>query len=452
MEEIIKSICNAVWGVPLIMGLFGVGVYFSIALKFVQIRCLKQAFRYIIHSNSKSLDGVLGDISSFASLCTALSATLGTGNIVGIAVAISMGGAGTLFWMIISSFFSLATKYAEGFLAIKYRTVGSDGKIAGGPMYYIEKGLHRKWLAKLFAIFGAGVALVGIGTLAQTNSIAAAAESFGIPSFVTSALLGIIVALITFGGIRRIADVAEKVIPFMTIIYIGSAIILLIARVDMIIPAMKLIFTDAFSTKAVIGGGVGSTLAYSLQIGISRGIFCHEAGLGSAAIAAAAAKTKSPMEQGLICMMGAFLSIVICLITGLVLIVTYKETGILDPVCLATETSLTSRAFEVGLILPNLGTNIVNISILFFAFTTIIGWNYYGEKCVQYAFDTEAIPSYRCLFLFFVIIGPFLKIRMTFVIADIVMGLMAIPNILGLISLRKEIVLGTLKFFKENNQ
>lgn len=447
MEEIVKSVCRIIWGLPLITILLGVSIYFSFSLRFIQIRSLKQAFKYVIRSNSKK-EGVLGDISSFGSLCTALSATLGTGNIVGIAVAISVGGAGTLLWMIISSFFSLSTKYSEGFLAIKYRIVGSDGKIAGGPMYYIEKGFHNKWLAKLFAIFGAGVALIGIGTIAQTNSIAAAAESFGISNYVTAMLLGIIVALVTFGGIHRISDIAEKVIPFMTIIYIGAAIILLISHVDMIIPAIKLIFSEAFSSQAIIGGSVGSSLIYSIQIGISRGIFCHEAGLGSAAIASAAAKTKSPIEQGLMCMMGAFLSIVICLITGLVLIVTAKDTGILSSVY-AVETSLTARAFEAGLNIPHLGTNIVNISIFFFAFTTIIGWNYYGEKCVQYVFNTEAISIYRWLFLFFVVIGPFLQIRLAFVIADIVIGLMAIPNVLGLIALRKEIISETIKFLRD---
>lgn len=450
MEELVKSICHAIWGFPLIAVLVGVGVYFSIALKFIQIHCLKKAFEYVIRSNSKNSEGVLGDISSFASLCTALSATLGTGNIVGIAVAISVGGAGTLFWLIISSFFSLSTKYSEGFLAIKYRNIGSDKKIAGGPMYYIEKGLGCRWPAKLFAIFGAGVALVGIGTLAQTNSIAAAAEFFGIPPYATSAFLGVIIALITFGGIHRIANIAEKVIPFMTIIYIGAAIILLIIRIDMIIPSIKLILTDAFAPQAILGGGVGSALTHSIQIGISRGIFCHEAGLGSAAIASAAAKTKSPVEQGLICMTGAFLSIIICLITGLVLVITSKETGILSPAC-PIETSLTARAFEEGLKIPNLGINIVNISILFFAFTTIIGWNYYGEKCIQYVFNTKSIFIYRWLFLFFVVIGPFLQIKMTFLIADIVIGLMAIPNVLGLISLRKEIISETQKFFLERN-
>ncbi|MDE6431838.1 MAG: amino acid carrier protein, partial [Opitutales bacterium] len=412
-------------------------------LNFVQVKCLKWIFRRreigLTHKNR-----TLGDISNFASLCTALSATLGTGNIVGIAVAVSVGGPGTLFWLALSSFFSLALKYCEGFLSIRYRQIGSDGKIAGGPMYYIEQGLHSKFLAKLFAFFGTCVALIGIGTLVQTNSIAAAASSLGISNFITAIILGIIVGVIIFGGIHRIAEVAKKVVPAMTVFYIVAAIWILISRVGMILPALKLIITDAFHPQAFVGGGCGIALIHVIQTGISRGIFCHESGLGSAAIASAAAKVDNGYEQGMISMIGAFMSIIVCVITGLVLIVTADETHLFSSTCEIPTTLLTAYAFGNGLGILALGFHVVNISILFFAFTTIIGWNYYGEKCVQYLISTKAIPYYRMLFLFFVVIGPFLRIKTAFVIADIVIGLMAIPNIISLIMLRKEIVKGTV--------
>ena len=424
IENIAQEICDLIWSFPLLIALFGVGVYFSFKLNFVQIRRIKEAFGYIMKSKKPQENaGLLGDISNFASLCTALSATLGTGNIVGIAVAVSIGGAGTLFWLIVSSFFSLATKYCEGLLGVKYRTVRSDNKMAGGPMYYIEKGVGSPFMAKMFAIFGAIVAMVGTGTLVQTNSITAAATSFGIPVSVTAVILTIIVAMVTFGGIHRIAEIAEKVVPVMTVLYIGSAIIILILKIDVIPHALYLIVHEAFAPQAVIGGGVGAGIIQAIQIGMRRGIFCHEAGLGSSAIASAAAKVKSPTEQGLICMVGAFLSILICLITGLVLVTTSEATQIL------------SHARKC----------VVNLSILFFAFTSIIGWNYYGEKCVQYVFHTKAITMYRILYMVFVIIGPFLNIKTAFILADIVVALMAIPNIIAIIALRKEIIEETNK-------
>ena len=446
IENIAKVICDFIWSFPLLIALFGVGVYFSFKLDFLQIRHAKRACRHILNSKKLAENGsIIGDISNFASLCTALAATLGTGNIVGIAVAVSVGGAGTLFWLIVSSFFSLATKYCEGLLAIKYRIIRSDKKMAGGPMYYIEKGLGSKLLAKMFAVLGAIVALVGTGTLVQTNSIAAAATSFGVPIYVTSIVLTVIVAMVTFGGIHRIAEIAEKVVPIMSVLYIGAAIIILALKIETIPNALYLIVHEAFAPQAVVGGGIGACIIHTIQIGVSRGIFCHEAGLGSAAIASAAAKVKNPTEQGLICMIGAFLSIVICLITGLVLITTAEETQILSHGYNIPETLLTAHAFGLGLHLPQLGNHIVNTSILFFAFTSIIGWNYYGEKCVQYAFSTKAIMPYKVLYIFFVVVGPFLNIKTAFILADIVIGLMAIPNIIAIIALRREIIEETNK-------
>lgn len=450
-EVVVRLICSFVWSVPFIAALLALGFYFSFKLKFLQLRYLKLAFRYVLKPSKEEAHlGIIGDISSFGSLCTALSATLGTGNIVGIAVAMSVGGPGTLLWIVLSSFFSLATKYCEGFLSIKYRQIGSDGKIAGGPMYYIEKSLKSKFLAKVFAICGGITAMVGTGTLAQTNSMAAAANFFGVPSLATAIVVGGIVALVIFGGIHRISDVAEKIVPFMTILYLGAALIILVLKANLILPACQLIIHDAFSPQALIGGTLGSALIHSIQTGVSRGIFCHEAGLGSAAIASAAAKIKSPEKQGLICMVGAFLSVIICVVTGLILIVSFD----LVPVSSLTisETSMTALAFAKGLGAQNLGQGVVNVSILFFAFTTIIGWAYYGEKCIQYIFSTRSIAFYRGLYVFFVLIGPFVEIKTIFVIADIVIAFMTIPNIISIFVLRKQIITETIKYFKKLNR
>lgn len=436
MKEILEVTYNTIWSLPFILALLSVGLYFSFKLKLVQLKCIGEAFNYIMKPQ-KSQKNKVGDISNFGSLCTALSATLGTGNIVGIAVAVSIGGPGTLFWLMLSSFFSLATKYCEGFLAIRYRQIGSDGKIAGGPMYYIEKGLNNKLLAKLFAL--SGVTMIMASSLVQTKSIADAVSHIGIQHCVSAAILGIIVAIVIIGGIKRIAEFAEKVVPLMTMSYLGIAIVILALKVDMILPALRLIVTDAFSPQAVVGGGFGAALMHSIKTGICRGIYCHEAGLGSAAIASAAAKVNNAREQGLISMAGAFMSIVVCMITGLILVVTSNDTHIASTACTIPATSLTAYAFGSGLGILSLGYHIVNISVILFAFTTVIGNNYYGEKCTQYLISTKAISSYKILYILFVVIGPFLNIESVFIIADISTGLMAIPNILSLIMLRNEI-------------
>jgi AGCS family alanine or glycine:cation symporter len=429
----------------------GISIYFSFKLKFLQISRLKLATKYIIAD--KKCEGDRGDISNFASLCTALSATLGTGNIVGVAIAIAIGGPGTIFWMWIAALFGMAVKYAEGLLAIKYRRTGSDGKIAGGPMYYMEMGLGNKWLAKAFAFFGTGVALVGIGTWTQSNAIAAAAaNSLGISHGVTAIFLGVLVAVVTVGGIRRIAYVSEKIVPLMSFFYIGAALWVLAMRVHSIPHAIHLILLGAFSPEAILGGGAGVTFIMAMQIGMSRGIFSHESGLGSAAIASAAARTNSPTKQGLISMMGAFFSIIICTMTALVLIITADETAIFSSRCAVDWASITSNAFRLGLKNATFGKCIVDFSILLFAFTTIIGWNYYGEKCVQYLWGTKAIRAYKLLFLFFVIVGPFWKINMVFTVADIATGLMAIVNLIGLVGLRRTIIEETASLFTSKSK
>jgi AGCS family alanine or glycine:cation symporter len=430
----------------LVIVLVGMSAYFSLKLKFPQIRMLKSAIGYLLGKRKDGSGQILGDISHFASLCTAMSATIGTGNIVGVALAIVTGGPGALFWMWMAAFFGMAAKYAEGFLAIKYRQIGSDGKIAGGPMYYIETGVGSKVLAKLFAFFGVLTALLGIGTWTQANAIATAVNSFRIPNWLTAPALVVAVAAVTVGGIHRIAYVSEKIVPFMSVFYIGAAVAVLITKINLIPQALYSIVVGAFSPEAILGGGAGVSMMLAVQLGISRGIFSHESGLGSAAIAAAAARTDSPAKQGLVAMLGAFFSTIICTMTGLVLVITAAETGIFTSKYAVGEALLTSHAFSVGLGVTAAGQYIVNIGILFFAFTTIVGWNYYGEKCVQYLWGDCAIRNYNLLFLLFVAIGPFYKIDMIFTVADIVVGLMAIPNLIGLIGLRKVIIDGTRAF------
>lgn len=442
--EILNRIDQFVWGLPLICLLLGTGIYFTCKLKLLQLVKLKMAFRLIF----KKQDNQDGDVSSFQALCTALSSTIGTGNIVGVATAIATGGPGALFWMWISAFFGMATKYAEGLLAIRYRIKDENEQMAGGPMYYLERGLDSKFLAKLFAFFGVAVALLGIGTFTQVKSISDAMKlSFNIPPVITAILLTIIVGFITLGGIKRIASVAEKIIPLMCILYIGGVIIILVTHLNIIPEVISLVIRCAFDPQAALGGGVGITMTIAMQKGISRGIFSNESGLGSAPIAAAAAKTNSCVEQGLVSMTGTFIdTIVICTMTGIAILLTNSHTSGLEGA------AMTTLAFNKGLFIPVIGKYIVNIGLIFFAFTTIIGWNYYGERCMYYLKGLKAIPYYKLIFIVFIAIGPFMSLEFIFILADIVNGCMAIPNLIGLIGLRKEVIMETVAYFKNNEE
>ena len=445
IEKILTIINNIVWGPPLLILLVGTGIYFTFKLKLLQIFKLPLAFKYLfLKDEEKSDENVKGDVSNFASLCTALSATIGTGNIVGVATAIGTGGPGALLWMWVAAFFGMATKYAEGVLAIKYREVDDNGEISGGPMYYIEKGIGNKFLAKMFAIFGVAVALLGIGTFGQVKSIASAVEiGFNIPIWVTAIIVTILVTLVTLGGIKRISSVAEKIVPTMAIFYIVGALMVLIFNIETVPAAVKLIVVSAFNPKAALGSAVGITISIAIQRGIGRGVFSNEAGLGSAPIAAAAAKTNSPVKQGLISMTGTFIdTIVICTMTGLAIVETNSfNTGL-------EGAAMTTIAFENGLPFAIVGKYIVNIGLIFFAFTTIIGWNYYGERCIEYLAGIKGIKIYKTVFIIFVGIGPLLSLDLVFIIADIVNGLMAMPNLIGLEALRHIIIDETNSFFK----
>lgn len=445
IQSILNTINSIIWGPPLLVLLVGTGIYLTWKLKLLQIFKLPLALKYIFSKEEDTDEDAKGDVTSYGALCTALSATIGTGNIVGVATAIKAGGPGALFWMWIAAFFGMATKYAEGVLAIKYREVDENGQMAGGPMYYIKNGLGLNWLAKLFAIFGVGVALLGIGTFGQVKSIADAAKiGFNIPFIVTAVVVTILVALVTLGGIKRISSVSEKIVPFMAILYIVGVILVLIFNFTKIPSAVSLIIRSAFNPKAALGGAVGITISIAMQRGIGRGVFSNEAGLGSAPIAAAAAKTKSPVRQGLISMTGTFIdTIIICTMTGLVIVVTGSFTGNLEGA------NLTTAAFENGLPIALLGKYIVNIGLIFFAFTTILGWNYYGERCIEYLFGVKGIKPYKIIFIALVAVGSFLPLEMIFIIADIVNGLMAFPNLIGLIGLRHVVISETQKFFDD---
>ncbi|HEL2397305.1 TPA: sodium:alanine symporter family protein [Streptococcus suis] len=439
MLELFKAINNLVWGPPLLLLLVGTGVYLTLRLGVFQIGKLPTAFRLIFSSDQSGQ----GDVSSFAALCTALAATVGTGNIVGVATAITTGGPGALFWMWVAAFFGMATKYAEGFLAIKYRTKDANGQAAGGPMHYITLGMGQKWkpLAVFFAISGVLVALLGIGTFSQVNSITASLEtSFGLEPPLVSVITAISIAFVVFGGIEKISDVSTKIVPFMAILYILASITVLAVHWDQLLPTLALVFKSAFTPAAAVGGFAGATVQQAIQRGIARGVFSNESGLGSAPIAAAAAKSDNPVEQGLISMTGTFIdTLIICTLTGFTILVTDQWS--LEGLAGAP---LTQAAFAT--VFGNTGSIALTISLVLFAFTTILGWSYYGERCIEFLFGTKAILPYRLVFVAMVALGGFLKLDLIWTIADIVNGLMALPNLIALLALSPVIIKETRQY------
>lgn len=440
MLELFKAINNLVWGPPLLILLVGTGVYFTLRLGMFQVSKLPTAFRLIFSSDQSGQ----GDVSSFAALCTALAATVGTGNIVGVATAITTGGPGALFWMWVAAFFGMATKYAEGFLAIKYRTKDANGQAAGGPMHYITLGMGQKWktLAVFFAVSGVLVALLGMGTFSQVNSIASSmSSSFGLAPQLVSIVTAISIAFFIFGGIEKISDVSTKIVPFMAILYILASLIVLVVHWNELLPTLGLVLKSAFSPAAAVGGFVGATVKEAIQRGIARGVFSNESGLGSAPIAAAAAKSDNPVEQGLISMTGTFIdTLIICSLTGLSILVTGQWTveGL-------EGAPLTQAAFAT--VFGNAGSIALTISLVLFAFTTILGWSYYGERCIEFLFGTKSILPYRLLFVAMVALGGFLKLDLIWTIADIVNGLMALPNLIALLALSPVIIKETRQYF-----
>ncbi|WP_288759189.1 sodium:alanine symporter family protein [uncultured Veillonella sp.] len=439
MLDILNQIDSFVWGPPLLMLLVGTGIWLTVRLGVLQVVRLPRALTLIFTSKN---DGS-GDVNSFQSLMTALAATVGTGNIVGVATALKAGGPGALFWMWLAAFFGMATKYAEGLLAVKYRSVDKNGNIAGGPMYYIEKGLGEKYrpLSVLFALFGVLCAYFGIGTFAQVNSIVEITQlAAGIPVEYTGIVLTVLVAAITLGGLKSIARVAGKLVPTMALLYLIITAGILIFNIDALPAAIASVIESAFTPTAATGGFLGATVMMALRNGVARGVFSNESGLGSAPIVAAAAKTKWPAEQGLISMTGTFIdTIIICTLTGLSLIVTGAWSGEFNGA------AMTQQAFVS--VYGNMGSLLLMIGLSLFAFTTILGWNYYGERCIEYLLGVKAILPYRLIFIGLIACGPFLKLEAIWVLADIVNGLMAIPNLIALLGLTGVIVAETKRYF-----
>ncbi len=440
MLETLNAIDSFVWGPPLLVLLVGTGILLTIRLQLLQVFKLPQALHLIFSAKN---DGS-GDVNSFKALCTALAATVGTGNIVGVATAIKAGGPGALFWMWMAAFFGMATKYAECLLAVKFRTVDANGNISGGPMYYIENGMGKKYkpLAILFAAFGVLCAYFGIGTFAQVNSIVEITQiSAGIPVVYTGIALTIVVAAVTIGGLKSIATVASKVVPGMAVLYFLTTVGILITFAGQVPAAIATVLHDAFTPTAAQGGFLGASVMLAMRSGVARGVFSNESGLGSAPIVAAAAKTKWAAEQGLVSMTGTFIdTIIICTLTGLSLVVTGVWTGPLNGA------AMTDSAFNMAF--PQFGSLLLLVGLVLFAFTTILGWNYYGERCVEYLVGVKAILPYRIIFILLVACGPFLKLEEIWVLADIVNGLMAIPNLIALLALSGVVVAETKAYQK----
>ena len=462
-DAMLDSIDSFVWGPVLIVLILATGIYLTARLGFLQIRHLGKALKFMV----KNEDNGEGEVTSFGALCTALSATIGTGNIVGVATALVAGGPGALFWMEVAALFGMATKYAEGLLAVKYRTIDKEGHVLGGPFYYIENGMGKnwKWLAKLFAFFGVCVGLMGIGTFTQVNGITSAVGNFFDPNasntinvlgretsiavVIAGIILTVFVALVVIGGLKRIATVSQVVVPFMAIIYVLFCLVLLIFNIKQIPAAIVEIVTSAFGAKAVAGGTLGAIIV-AMQKGIARGIFSNEAGLGSAPIAAAAAQTKEPVRQGLVSMTGTFIdTIVICTMTGLSIVITGAWDIGLEGV------AVTTYAFQTGI--PFAGeviAFILMLCLIFFAFTTILGWDYYSERCLEYLSGRRqgVVKGYRWLYILAVFIGPYFTVSEVWVIADIFNALMAIPNLVALLFLSNVIVTETKAYLARHKE
>ncbi len=461
INHILQKADGIIWGIPMIVLILAVGIYMTIRLQGIQVRQLSLAIRNLV-TREKTKEA--GEVTAFAALCTALSATIGTGNIVGVATALAAGGPGALFWMVAAAAVGTATKYSECFLAVRYRKVAKDGHILGGPFYYIEWGMGKnwKWMAKLFAFFGAGAGLLGIGTFTQINGITGAVNHFFDPQnqwtvnlfgrdyswsvVISGILLTICVALVLIGGLQRISGVAQVLVPLMAATYVTATMLILVFHYREIPTAFSLILQSAFGLRAAAGGTLGAMLA-AMQKGVARGIFSNEAGLGSAPIAAAAVRTKEPAAQGLVSMLGTVIDTgIICTMTGLAIIVTGTWDMGLDGV------AVTAKAFEMGLPFePEVSSFLLMACLVCFAFTTILGWNYYSEKCMEYLTGgrRQAVEAYRRIYIVCVFIGPFLTVSAVWTIADIFNGLMAIPNLIAIVTLSNVIVKETRQYLRK---
>ena len=460
--DFLTKLDDIAWGIPMLCLIMGGGLLLTIRLKGMQFKRLGLALKYMLKNEE---DGE-GEVTSCGALCTALSATVGTGNIVGVATAILVGGPGALFWMFVAACIGMATKYAEGLLSIKYRVIDKDGHVLGGPFYYIERGMGKKWtwLAKLFAIFGCLAGLMGIGTITQVNGVASAVETFVDPqeqhialtiggmdytwaTVVTAVVVAVAVALVIIGGIKRISKVSETIVPFMIVIYIVITLAILIFNIKELPAAFVSVIKGAFGLDAAAGGVLGA-IFIAMQKGVARGVFSNEAGLGSAPIAAAAAKTNEPVRQGLVTMTGTFIdTIIVCMMTGFSILVTGANNveGL-------EGAAVTAQAFGAGLPwAQQVGAFFLMLCLALFAFTTILGWDYYAERCLEYLLggkkNSVVLTMFRWLYILAVLIGPFLTVSAVWTIADIFNGFMAIPNLIALIVLSGIVVKETKAYF-----
>ncbi|HNQ18069.1 MAG TPA: sodium:alanine symporter family protein [Smithellaceae bacterium] len=430
------------WGPPILVLLFGTHLFLTFRLRFIQ--------RYIglgIKLSFKKDTSGEGDVSQFGALTTALAATIGTGNIVGVATAVTLGGPGAVLWMWLTGVFGISTKYSEALLAVKYRVKTSDGTMLGGPMYALEKGLKMKWLAVLFCIFTA-IASFGIGNMTQANSISAlAGKTLNLPPYITGVIMTILVGIVIIGGIKSIARVCEKLVPFMAIFYVIGCLIILALNANYIVPAIVLIVKSAFTPHAASGGFIGATVLMATRYGIARGLFSNESGLGSAPIAAAAAQTKNPIRQALVSATGTFWdTVVICLMTGLVLVTTIMKYPNISEGLNGAE--VTNAAFSQ---IPVIGPIVLTVGLFTFVYSTILGWSYYGERGVEYLFGKKGIKPYRILFTLGVFVGATASLPLVWDFSDAANALMAIPNLVALLLLSGVIVKETKEYLWEHN-
>lgn len=446
MLDFLNAVGGFVWGPVTIVLLIGTGIFLTLLVKGIQIRKVVYAFKLISGKYDNPDDK--GEITHFQALCAALSATIGTGNIAGVGTAIALGGPGAVFWMWVTAVFGMALKYGECLLSLKYRVIHKDGVVGAGPMYYIEKGLGQKWLGILFALF-AVIASFGIGNMVQANSVAEPVQAyFGIPKLVTGLFIGGLVFLVIVGGIKRIGQVASKLVPFMAVFYVLGALGVILTNLGEVPAAFSLIVSDAFSGTAAAGGFAGAAVAQAIRFGVARGLFSNESGLGSAPIAHGAAKTKEPVREGLVAMIGPFIdTLLICTMTALVIVI--QKAYVMTDAAGAqlTGAELTAKAFNMGL--PGPGGYIVALGIIFFAFSTAISWSYYGDRCIDYLFGSKMVLPYRVLFCILLPVGAYTKLETVWVLSDITNALMAWPNLVALLLLSPVIIRSTKEYFSD---
>ena len=442
INSIVQSVDNFVWGWGMILLLLGTHIFMTIRTRGIQ----RKVFTGIKLSVTKDPDAE-GEVSQFGALTTALAATIGTGNIIGVGTAIALGGPGAVLWCWLTGVFGIATKYSEALISVKYRVKTRDGRMLGGAMYALERGLHMKWLGILFAVFG-GVASFGIGCATQVNAIASVCkENLGIPPAMVGVVVAVLVALVIFGGLKSISSVCEKLVPFMAIFYVLGCLIILIINYDYLIPALQTIVTLAFKPGAAAGGLVGGGIMQALHYGVARGLFSNESGMGSAPIAAAAAQTRNPVRQALVSSTGTFWdTVVVCAMTGLVLVTSIMKNPAIDMGNITDGGILTSLAFDQ---IPVIGPVILVLGIITFAFSTVLGWAYYGERCIEYFAGKKIMIPYRILYIAVAVIAPVVSLNLIWLIADILNALMAIPNLIAVLLLSPLIVSETKKYIND---